>query len=100
MQPIKVDLTLSEQLPANDKGKPNPLYPSDGCCKSGHPTPSGTRFFHVSGKVLPKVFWGTYCEPCLIVANRLAAKRKQDKLGPDAEIEELLLQAERSVSDV
>jgi hypothetical protein len=65
----KADITFAELAP-----------PMDNWCDSGHFAPvefrrSGpeslserTRFFKVSGRGLK----GTYCEPCLVIANHMA----------------------------
>lgn len=44
-------------------------------CSSGHVAAENTRFFQVSGAGPT----GTYCEPCLIVANYLAARLKNER---------------------
>jgi hypothetical protein len=75
---LKATLTQKEIIPYN-KNTLNPHFPHDGQCKSGHRVPPGTRFFYVSGSVLPKKYWGIYCEPCLKVANKLAQKQKNNK---------------------
>lgn len=80
MIPPKATLTMGEVVATFKDGTPNPKFPHDGQCKSGHKAPPGTRFFAVSGPVLPKERWGIYCEPCLIVANKMAAKQRG---GPD-----------------
>lgn len=54
----------------------NPEYPHDRMCKSGHKAKS-KRFFKVTGRVLSKDYWGTYCEDCIIIANELARKMKK-----------------------
>ena len=61
---------------AGDK-VPNPDYPKDCRCKSGHIAPYGTRFFAVSGPVVPEAVQGVYCELCLNVANRKARLSKR-----------------------
>lgn len=76
---LKADLTQSEVLPTDPSGQPNPYYPHDGQCKSGHTAPSGTRFFLIQGRSLAKERWGAYCEPCLKEANRMAAERRSAK---------------------
>ena len=67
----KADLTVKEVRP------PHGLW-----CRSGHKAPPSfrrdgplgkelpTRFFQVSSDKAPSVN-GTYCEPCLIVANAM-----------------------------
>jgi hypothetical protein len=73
----KATLTQREVVARDKAGNRNPDFPHDGRCKSGHSVPPGTRFFHVSGPALPEEFWGVYCEPCLVVANKMARKQKQ-----------------------
>lgn len=51
-------------------------YPLGGRCKSGHLAPPSTRFFMLSGQVLPRERWGVYCEHCLKVAHALHNKQK------------------------
>lgn len=77
--PPKATLTQKEIVPYNKTGKLNPHFPHDGQCKSGHRVPPGTRFFYVSGSVLPKKRWGIYCEICLKIANKIAQKRQKEQ---------------------
>ena len=77
-------LTFAEVLAVNRDGSPNPKYPSDRVCKSGHPAPEGARFFIVSGPALDRSRWGTYCHTCMRVAFMLRDKQKED-LGHDRE---------------
>lgn len=72
-------LTYNEVLPVDKQGKPNPKYPKDRKCKSGHLAPEGARFFIVSGPVLDRSRWGTYCQTCLRIAHKLAEKREQQE---------------------
>ena len=72
---------------------PNPQFPHDGKCSSGHYAPEGTRFFAVSGETLEASRTGIYCEPCLIVANKLAALKKEGlghTIDPEVELNKLL----------
>ena len=79
MRPEKADLVMGEipKVIRNKNGKmvPNPEYPEDGFCKSGHMV-SGARFFAISGSILPSDRHGVYCDACMAVANQLAANRK------------------------
>jgi len=80
----KADLTFGEipQYVRNRGGKmvQNPDYPPDGMCKTGHLVP-GARFFAVSGPALPPNFHGVYCDACVAVANRLAARNRKSLVG-------------------
>jgi hypothetical protein len=75
--------------------KPSVIYkevkPPDGYwCDSGHVASKTfrrngpgteeepTKFFKVSG---PNIPGGIFCEPCLIIANHLAKKKKEFKDG-------------------
>ena len=83
MFPLKPSLTISEVTATHQDGTPDLQFPTDGRCKSGHGVPPGTRFFMVSGETLPRLKWGVYCEPCLIVANKMAkSKREAAKVNP------------------
>lgn len=71
----------------------NPDYPMDGQCKSGHVVPIGTRFFLVSGSVVPEEVAGLYCEPCLIVANTISHHEKNNlplPFDPEEELQRLV----------
>jgi hypothetical protein len=89
-------MTQGEVVPRLKDGRPNPDFPHDGLCKTGHIAPPGTRFFQVSGKVVPKNVVGVYCEHCLAVANRmsrLAKEGKGDTLDPQKELLERVQQS-------
>jgi len=78
---------------------PNPDYPSDLRCKSGHVAPTGTRFFAISGKALPDAFAGVYCEHCLSIANRISNAQKQGlapEINPEEELDKLMAAAEET----
>ena len=89
MIPLKASLTISEVVADNADGTKNSSFPHDGRCKSGHEVPPGTRFFVVSGVALSKARWGIYCEPCLIVANKLVRDRQAARAdgSPDSPTE-------------
>ncbi len=72
-----IELTQAEILDTLDDGSPNPEYPEDLRCKSGHLCPDGTRFFRVGGTALSKGRAGVYCEYCLIVANAIVRSRNE-----------------------
>lgn len=80
----KADLVFGEipRYVKNRDGKmiSNPRYPSDGMCKTGHLV-SGARFFAVSGPSLPPDLHGVYCDACVAVANKLAAKKRKSLAG-------------------
>jgi len=80
MRSNKVDLVMGEipKLIKNEDGKmvPNPNYPSDGKCKTGHLIP-GAWFFAISGRTLPPDRHGVYCDACIATANRIASGRKR-----------------------
>lgn len=78
---------------------PNPHYPADGWCKSGHNAPYGTRFFSVTGEVVPRGREGVYCEFCLIIANHISRLSKQGlavNFDPQKELERLITETGRS----
>ena len=80
MIPPKATLTFNEITALDKQGRPNPRYPKDGICKSGHVVP-GARFFFVGGKALPKPRWGIYCENCMAVAFKMAEKQRGGQDG-------------------
>ena len=65
------------------------LTPHNRWCKSGHAASETfrregpdsealpTRFFHVTSDFVPDVN-GTYCEPCLVVANAVGRAKKME----------------------
>lgn len=73
----RTTLTCAEVLPVNRDGSPNPKFPADRLCKSGHVAPEGARFFVISGPTLDRQRWGTYCQTCLRVAFMLKDKQKE-----------------------
>ena len=78
--------------------RPNPDFPKDRACKSGHVAPEGTRFFATSGTALAKERYGLYCELCLMVANkhrRLVKAGKAEVFDFAAELNYLVQEAER-----
>lgn len=78
--------------------RPNPDFPADRSCKSGHIAPHGVRFFAVSGRTLPAERWGLYCELCLTVSNKHAAMQRKGKgegFNFAAELNVLVKKAER-----
>jgi hypothetical protein len=78
MTPVpRATLTFAEVLPVNRDGSPNPKYPQDRQCKSGHKAPEGARFFVVSGPTLDRRRWGLYCQTCMRVAFMLKDKQKE-----------------------
>ena len=99
----EVDLSFGEVphlIKDRDTGemRPNPDFPKDRRCKSGHVAPEGTRFFATSGKAMAKDRSGLYCELCLIVANKHNALRKAGRADGFAfvrELEKLITEAER-----
>lgn len=88
-----------EEIPSKLRdGRPNPAYPQDLHCKSGHLAPAGTRFFRVSGSCVPPGVAGIYCEPCLIVVNTRIRRKKEgieSRLEPHDELAMELAKAER-----
>lgn len=78
----KFNLSQDEVPPFLKNGDPNPEFPHDGKCKSGHIAPPGTRFFKVYGESMAPGRAGTYCEPCLIVANKRHRRRKEGRESP------------------
>ena len=80
MIPLKGPTFTQDEIPAlNKHGQLNPAYPSNRQCKAGHIAPEGARFFKVSGSTLPREYWGIYCETCLRIAHKLAARRTTQK---------------------
>lgn len=78
---------------------PNPKYPSDCRCKSGHVVPHGTRFFAVAGKVVSAAAEGVYCEFCLQVANKMGALLKKGlpvNFDPQQELEKIVKESTRT----
>lgn len=75
------DLTQSEIPRLLKDDEPNPQYPENLMCKSGHACRPGTRFFRVTGPVLPVDRHGVYCEQCLIIANAIARAKKESSGG-------------------
>jgi len=98
-----VDLSFGEVpylVRDRDTGKmrPNPEFPKDRVCVSGHVAPEGTRFFLTSGRALTKERSGLYCELCLIVANKhraLVKAGRADGYNFVKELEKLIVEAER-----
>lgn len=79
--------------------RPNPAYPSDRWCKSGHTAPQDVRFFSVSGDTLAATRSGLYCELCLKVANKHKALQKIGKganFNFAAELASLVREVERN----
>lgn len=96
---MKLEATLTQgEIPILVKNQdgdmvPNPEYPADLGCKSGHIAPPGTRFFAVSGQVVPQAVAGVYCELCLQVANRMArhgAQKEPVPFDPADELQRLM----------
>lgn len=81
---------------------PNPDYPSDLLCHSGHIAPLGSRFFSVDGEVVSAAVQGVYCEFCLMVANRMNAFQKQGSpvpFDPEKELDRLISEFEEGRTD-
>jgi hypothetical protein len=96
---LKADLTQGE-IPRRVRDKEgvwhlNVNFPHEGQCKTGHrwAAPRTTRFFHLVGDVLGENQNGIYCEPCLIITNKIKAFTKAKKpidFDPAVEINKLL----------
>lgn len=98
--PFKATMTQGEVplLIKDRKGDmvPNPEYPTDGQCKSGHQVPIGVRFFYVSGSTVAAEVEGLYCEYCLSIANQISRHEKSGQplpFEPEQELQRLIREA-------
>lgn len=92
----EIPLTIRDR--ETGKMVPNPDYPKDLVCKTGHTVPYGTRFFAVSGQVVSKQRQGIYCEFCLTVANKISHLSKQGlpvTFDPQEELQRLMAEAQK-----
>ena len=90
--PVLIDRDTGES-------RPNPAYPRDRWCKTGHVAPQATRFFAVSGDTLEGHRSGLYCELCLRVANKHKVLQKEGKgagFNFAAELAALVQEVERN----
>jgi hypothetical protein len=97
MRFVDADLIKGEVPRLTKDGEPNPKFPHDGRCKTGHlAPPKTTRFYALSGKVMPSGLEGIYCEYCVTVTTRAGQLQRKGlplDFDPRMELVRLLREA-------